>query len=72
MLSLLRSSRVSRTARQVCFILPVLILGSRTAAQASGSTAPSGWDAKIKLAEAVDPEPDRKVVEVELVARVGR
>jgi hypothetical protein len=70
--SQLRSPRVSLIAKQVCLILPVLILGSHTAAaQGSGSTAPSGWDAKIRLVEAVDLNPDGDVVEVKLVARVA-
>jgi hypothetical protein len=36
------------------------------------SLAPSGWDASIKLAEAIDQNPDPRIVEIELIARGGR
>src|SRR3954464_7545846 len=38
---------------------------------AAPSLAPPGWDADIKLAEAPDTNPDPKIVEVNLTARVA-
>ena len=47
----------------LCLLTPVV-----TTAQ---SLAPSGWDAGLKLAEAADLNPDPKVVEVNLTARLA-
>jgi FtsP/CotA-like multicopper oxidase with cupredoxin domain len=41
-------------------------------AQASTSFAPAGWDADVKLTEAQDTNPDPKVVEISLTARVAQ
>jgi FtsP/CotA-like multicopper oxidase with cupredoxin domain len=40
-------------------------------AQSQTSLLPAGWDAELKLAEAPDRNPDPKIVEVDLTARVA-
>jgi len=52
------------------FVLLVLCLIAPTVAVAQ-SLAPPGWDAGLKLAEAADRNPDPKVVEVNLTARLA-
>lgn len=51
--------------------LVVAFTASDAWAQAPASFAPAGWDAGLKLAEAPDKNPDPKIVEVELTARVA-
>jgi FtsP/CotA-like multicopper oxidase with cupredoxin domain len=41
------------------------------AGQAPASFAPAGWDAGLKLVEPVDRNPDPKVVEIDLTARLA-
>jgi FtsP/CotA-like multicopper oxidase with cupredoxin domain len=51
-----------------------LALGAFTppaAAQPAPSLAPAGWDADIRLKEAVDINPDPKIVEVNIAAKVA-
>ena len=45
--------------------------GDRLAAQTLTSFAPAGWDAGLRLAEARDTNPDPKVVEIDLTARIA-
>ncbi len=39
--------------------------------QTRTSFAPAGWDAGLKLAEARDTNPDPKIVEIDLTARIA-
>jgi len=52
------------------FVLLVLCLLTPTAGLAQ-SLAPPGWDAGLKLVEAADRNPDPKVVEINLTARLA-
>ncbi len=45
--------------------------GSLAAQQPPASLAPAGWDRTVKLAEAADRNPDPKIVEVDLTARLA-
>ena len=45
--------------------------GDALAAQTLTSLAPAGWDAGLRLAEASDTNPDPKVVEINLTARIA-
>ena len=40
-------------------------------AQTTGSVAPAGWDASVKLREPIDKNPDPAIVEIDLVAKVA-
>ena len=46
-------------------------LPSLVSAQAPSSLAPPGWDADLKLAELPDKNPDPKVIEIELTAKLA-
>jgi FtsP/CotA-like multicopper oxidase with cupredoxin domain len=51
-------------------VLFVVILAAATVAEAQ-SLQPAGWDAGLKLVEAIDVNPDPKIVEITLEARVA-
>ena len=61
----------SASRRLACCLTVVagLLLPAAGAAQ---SLQPEGWDAGIRLAEAVDRNPDPDVVEIDFEARVAR
>lgn len=48
-----------------------LLCSTLVSAQAPVSLAPQGWDRGLKLAEAVDRNPDPKIVEVDITARIA-
>jgi FtsP/CotA-like multicopper oxidase with cupredoxin domain len=52
------------------FFLSVAVMACAAAAHAQ-SVQPAGWDANLKLKEAEDRNPDPKVVEIDLEARVA-
>jgi FtsP/CotA-like multicopper oxidase with cupredoxin domain len=51
--------------------LPLALSTTAASAQSAGSFVPAGWDADIRLREAVDRNPDPAIVEVDLVATVA-
>jgi FtsP/CotA-like multicopper oxidase with cupredoxin domain len=51
--------------------LPWALCAALASAQAPVSFAPAGWDSGLKLTEAVDRNPDPKIVEVDITARVA-
>jgi FtsP/CotA-like multicopper oxidase with cupredoxin domain len=51
--------------------LAVALAAGAASAQTAPSLAPPGWDAGLKLPEAVDRNPDPSVVEIDLTARVA-
>jgi FtsP/CotA-like multicopper oxidase with cupredoxin domain len=53
------------------FFLSVVVLACSAAVAHAQSLQPAGWDANLKLAEAEDRNPDPKVVEIDLEARVA-
>ena len=57
----------------ICPILTVVFCLSALDAVggSTSSLAPTGWDAAIKLAEAVDRNPDAKIVEIDLTAQLA-
>ena len=55
------------TAAAVAWILCAAV----ASAQALGSLAPAGWDSGLKLTEALDRNPDPKIVEVDITARIA-
>lgn len=40
-------------------------------AQGQGGHAPAGWDTNVKLVEAIDRNPDPKIVEIDLTAKIA-
>jgi FtsP/CotA-like multicopper oxidase with cupredoxin domain len=56
-------------------LVAVVLLWAAAASAAPGQTGPSlapdGWDAGIKLAEAADRNPDPKIVEIDLTAKLA-
>ncbi len=69
MTSAWRANHVQRTA----FLAGMLVslTGASTLARTPESLAPPDWDAQVKLAEAVDRNPDPKIVEIDLTARTA-
>ena len=64
-----------RSAGRVARALPLLAALATVvpaAPAAAQSLQPAGWDAGIRLAEAVDRNPDPDIVEVDFEARVAR
>jgi FtsP/CotA-like multicopper oxidase with cupredoxin domain len=55
---------------RVC-LLAVVVAVCTTVAAPAQSLHPTGWDAGLKLAEAPDKNPDPKIVEIDLQARVA-
>lgn len=49
-----------------------LLVASATTAQAEDSLMPAGWDANLKLPEAVDINPDPRIVEINLEAKLAK
>src|SRR5688572_15157778 len=64
--------RVSRRFRRRLLAALILCLSVASPAAAERSLQPEGWDAGVKLAEAVDLNPDPRVVEINLEARLAR
>lgn len=67
--------RIQSTGPLLCRVALIVALlsgvgVSRSAAQPT--LQPEGWDANLRLAEAVDINPDPRIVEVNLEARVGQ
>ena len=55
------------------FVVVVLVcLGATHPSVAQDSLQPEGWDAGVKLPEAVDRNPDPQIVEINLDARIAR
>jgi FtsP/CotA-like multicopper oxidase with cupredoxin domain len=52
-------------------LLSAMLVAS-AAAQASGTLQPAGWDASMRLTEAKDLNPDPRIVEINLEARVAQ
>ena len=52
-------------------IAAVLVCARLDAAQPAGSLAPADWDTGVRLTEARDRNPDPRIVEVDLTARVA-
>ena len=59
--------------RRALLLLAVIGLSPSlgAAVQAPPSLAPTDWDAQVKLKEAVDHNPDPRIVEIDIVARVA-
>ncbi len=62
---------VGRFLSWVAAILIVVAAARGAAAQPSRSYAPSGWDADVKLREAVDRNPDPRIVEIDITAKLA-
>ena len=58
--------------QRVAVVAALLWLGCMGRGAAQSSLQPPGWDAGLKLPEAVDINPDPRIVEVNLEARVAR
>jgi FtsP/CotA-like multicopper oxidase with cupredoxin domain len=64
-------------SRSALFVIAVMLAGTglgidtAAAADRGSSLAPAGWDAAVRLNEPVDRNPDPKVLEIDLVARVA-
>jgi FtsP/CotA-like multicopper oxidase with cupredoxin domain len=52
-------------------ILVVCLCSVAPLAQSSGSLAPRGWDADMRLAEAEDTNPDPRIIEINLTAKIA-
>jgi FtsP/CotA-like multicopper oxidase with cupredoxin domain len=52
-------------------LLCCVLLALCPAASRAGSLQPAGWDANLRLAEARDKNPDPRIVEIDLDARVA-
>src|SRR5215208_3002272 len=60
-------------SRAVMVSASVVMLGGALGREASaGGPQPEGWDAGLELAAAVDINPDPRVVEINLEARIDR
>jgi FtsP/CotA-like multicopper oxidase with cupredoxin domain len=55
----------------VLMLATALLAGWREAAAQSPSLAPAGWDAGLRLQEPTDRNPDPRVLEIDLTARVA-
>jgi FtsP/CotA-like multicopper oxidase with cupredoxin domain len=65
-------SRESHSIRRLfTLVLCLLSLAMRARAGAAESPQPPGWDASIRLATVPDMNPDPRIVEVDLVAKVA-
>ena len=60
-----------RMMRAVLFACTSAVCGGLAPARAAASFAPANWDAGLKLAEARDTNPDPKIVEIDLTARIA-
>jgi FtsP/CotA-like multicopper oxidase with cupredoxin domain len=56
----------------LCAALAFAALARPAAAQTPNSFAPAGWDADFRLKEAQDINPDPKIVEINITAKVAR
>jgi FtsP/CotA-like multicopper oxidase with cupredoxin domain len=65
--------KIARTMRihRVVWLVALLTAPPAPPAAAQGSVQPAGWDAGVKLAEATDLNPDPRVVEINLEARLA-
>jgi len=57
--------------RRLVALAILLIAGAAQPASAESGLQPAGWDADLKLPEAVDTNPDARIVEIELVAKIA-
>ncbi|MYI75240.1 MAG: multicopper oxidase domain-containing protein, partial [Acidobacteria bacterium] len=63
---------MTSASRRLACCLTVVAGFLLPAAGAAQSLQPEGWDAGIRLAEAVDRNPDPDIVEIDFEARVAR
>ena len=61
--------RMRRRVGHLCTIAVIVAAASTAAAQTTASLAPAGWDADLRLKEAVDRNTDQRVIEIDLTAR---
>ena len=66
------SSVVWKSSRGPAIAAVVLAVSCASSPAAAATAQPPGWDAALRLAEPADLNPDPRVVEIELEARVAR
>ena len=66
-----RSGKVHLRARVIALACAGVFCAGRAAAQSPHSLAPAGWKDGLALAEAEDRNPDPKIVEIDLTARIA-
>ena len=56
---------------RTALLIAALLLPATASAEPPRGFAPAGWDADARLAEAVDVNPDPRIVEVNITARIA-
>jgi FtsP/CotA-like multicopper oxidase with cupredoxin domain len=67
----IRRDEVLRQVACASLVLALALAASPASAQTSQRLAPAGWDANLKLREAVDRNPDPNIVEIDLTTRLA-
>jgi FtsP/CotA-like multicopper oxidase with cupredoxin domain len=68
----MRASRLQAAARRSVLLIALLALGYASVhAGTPDSLQPAGWDAALRLKQAVDKNPDPNVLEIDLEARIA-